>query len=91
MDENQIHVSHSLPKLLRDVLGDAVPDGYTDTSRLLTFIFGALRGMAIDQGHLALLPNANTDPEQNALQRRHLVASLAAYVETQVAPKRKKR
>jgi AcrR family transcriptional regulator len=91
MDDNQIHVSEQLPRLLREVLGDAVPDGYAEASRLSTFIFGALRGMAIDQGHLALLPNSNSNPEQNAEQRRRLVESLAAYVESEVSTRRKRR
>jgi AcrR family transcriptional regulator len=92
MDDNQIHVSEQLPRLLREVLGDTVPADHPDATRLSTFIFGALRGMAIDQGHLALLPNTNSNPEQNANQRRQLVASLAAYVEAQAdGGKRKKR
>jgi len=91
MDDNQIHVAHQLPKLLRDVLGDAVPVGHPEASRLPTFIFGALRGMAIDQGHLELLPNTKVDHAAHAEQRRQLVESLAGYVASLAPPKRRKR
>jgi AcrR family transcriptional regulator len=84
MDDNQIHVSTSLPRLLRDVIGDAVPADHPEAGRLGTYVFGALRGMAIDQGHLAALPNTRSDPAANEDHRRMLVASLAAYVESLV-------
>lgn len=90
MADNQIHVGHSLPKLLRDVIGDAVSDDQ-EASRLGTYIFGALRGMAIDQGHLEALPNARVEQAQNERHRRMLVASLELYVESVVGKKGRRR
>lgn len=82
MNDNQIHVGQSLPKLLRDVIGDAVPDDHPDSTRLGTYLFAALRGMAIDQGHVAALPTSRANPGTHAEERAMLQASLVAYVES---------
>ncbi len=87
MDENQLHMAKSLPKLLRDVIGDAAPEDHPDRTKLSTYVFAALRGMAIDQGHVAALPTNRANPEGHREERRMLVASLAAYVESAVGTK----
>ncbi len=82
MNDNQIHVSNSLPKLLRDVVGDLVPDDSPDKTKLGMFVFAALRGMAIDQGHVGQLPTNRANPEAHAEERAMLQASLVAHVES---------
>ncbi len=82
MNDNQVHVGASLPKLIRDVVGDAVPDNSPEATRLGMYVFAALRGMAIDQGHIGQLPTARANPSVQADERRMLVASLAAYIES---------
>src|SRR5205085_3554605 len=52
----------SLPKLCRDVIGSALPDDDPDKTKLAMFVFAALRGMAIDQGHVAALPTTRPNP-----------------------------
>ena len=91
MDSNQIHMGQSIPKLLRDVIGNAAPAGFTEGAKLSTFVFGALRGMAIDQGHLEAMPTSRVDAATHAEQKRMLVASLAAYVEATIKASSKKR
>jgi AcrR family transcriptional regulator len=87
MEQNQIMVSQSLPRLCRDVIGSALPDDDPDKTKLAMFVFAALRGMAIDQGHVAALPTTRPNPAGHAEDRRQLVASLAAHVETATAGK----
>jgi AcrR family transcriptional regulator len=85
MADNQIHVAQSLPKLLRDSIGDTISDP-AEAARLGTYVFAALRGMAIDQGHIGQLPTSRANPGSQAEERRMLVASLAAYVESLAKP-----
>src|SRR5689334_20001886 len=73
MDENQIHVAQSLPKLCRDVIGTAMSDEDPEKTRLAMFVFAALRGMAIDQGHVAALPTSRANPEAHEADRKMLV------------------
>jgi AcrR family transcriptional regulator len=82
MNDNQILVGQALPKLLQDVIGDALPEDHPDHSRLGTYVFAALRGMAVDQAHIASLPTARANPNGQAADREMLVASLTAYVES---------
>lgn len=82
MDDNQIHVSQSLPKLLRDVIGDLLPDSHPDKTKLSMYVFAALRGMAIDQGHVGALPTARANPGGHAEERAMLQAAVVAYVES---------
>jgi hypothetical protein len=91
MDENQIHMGHQLPRLLRDVVGDLLPADDPEATKYGNYIFGALRGMAIDQGHVRALPTTRVDPESQAEQRRMLVASLATYVESAIGKPDKNR
>lgn len=90
MDDNQIHVSQSLPKLLREVIGDLLPDDHPDKTTLSMYVFAALRGMAIDQGHVGALPTARANPGGHRAERAMLQASVVAYVES-VAGKEKGR
>jgi hypothetical protein len=50
--------------------------------KLAMFVFAALRGMAIDQGHVAALPTSRANPGGHGDERKMLVASLAAHVES---------
>jgi hypothetical protein len=52
------------------------------------YVFAALRGMAIDQGHVAALPTSRANPEGQREERRMLVASLAGYIESVVGKSR---
>jgi AcrR family transcriptional regulator len=81
MEENQLLVSQSLPRLCRDVIGNALADDDPDKMKLAMFVFAALRGMAIDQGHVAALPTSRANPAGHDEERRLLVASLATHVE----------
>lgn len=82
MDDNQIHVSKSLPKLLREVIGDLLPDDHPDKTKLSMYVFAALRGMAIDQGHVSALPTSRANPGGHAEERAMLQASVVTYVES---------
>lgn len=82
MEDNQIHVSQSLPKLCRDAVGPSMSDEDPEKQKLAMYVFAALRGMAIDQGHVAALPTSRANSGTHDEERRMLVASLAAYVDT---------
>ncbi|MDP1793920.1 MAG: TetR/AcrR family transcriptional regulator [Acidimicrobiales bacterium] len=85
MENKQNHVSKSLPKLLREVIGDLLPDDHPDKTKLSMYVFAALRGMAIDQGNVGALPTARPNPGGHAEDRAMLQASVVTYVESVIA------
>ena len=88
MEDNQIHVSQSLPKLCRDAIGGMMSDEDPEKQKLAMYVFAALRGMAIDQGHVQALPTSRANTATHDEERRMLVASLAAYVESAAGKQR---
>jgi AcrR family transcriptional regulator len=78
---NQLHVSNHLPRILQEALGDDVPANAREAAALRNFVFSALRGLAIDQAHIAALPrDTEVDPRQHRAERAMLVRSLALQV-----------
>lgn len=88
--QNQLHVSHQIPRMLQEALGDDVPADHPKAALLRNFVFSALRGLAIDQGHLNALPrDVPTDPEQHAAERKLLVRALALQVTSTMSRRRR--
>ena len=84
--DNQLHVSHHLPRVLQEALGDDVPPGHRKAAAMRNFVFSALRGLAIDQAHLAALPrDTPVDPRQHLAERAMLVRALSLQVAAAVA------
>ena len=79
--DNQLHVSERLPRMLQEALGEDVPADHPRAGALRNFVFSALRGMAIDQAHLAALPrDTQISPRQHRYERDLLVQALALQV-----------
>lgn len=84
--ENQLHVSHHLPRVLQEALGDDVPPSHRKAAAMRNFVFAALRGLAIDQAHIAALPrDTKVDPQQHLSERKMLVRALALQVSASMA------
>jgi AcrR family transcriptional regulator len=84
--ENQLHVSHHLPRVLQEALGDDVPANHRQAAAMRNFVFSALRGLAIDQAHIAALPrDTKVDPRQHHSERTMLVRALALQVSAAMA------